>query len=1104
MDAGFSFSFVLIRSDEYLFTRTLTLNKLPMGKSYFLRGFIVCLSFCLCTFTSVFAQTNHPDYQDGRIWFKINHRAVVQEPIEKVGAQKVQTDYQQLPFSYLPFVEKLATQYAVTRLSRPYHFLEEEKLSTVFLLEFSQFDQIGGLIRELQQQPGVEYAERVPLPKSSYTPNDPSFTSSTQWSLFKINAQAAWDISRGSANVVVAIVDDAVQITHPDLQANIWVNSGEIPNNGIDDDGNGYIDDVRGYDVADGDNNPNPPSTNYSHGTHVAGISGAVSNNGTGIASIGFGIRVMAVKATNQVGYVTHGYDGIVYAVRSGADVINMSWGGPGASTTAQNIINWAYNSGVVLVAAAGNDNVTTQFYPAAYTNVIAVASTASNDAKSSFSNYGTWINVSAPGSTIYSTIPNNTYGNKSGTSMASPLVAGLAGLVLSVNPGMTPADVRNCILSTADNISSVNPSYNGQLGSGRINALAALNCASASLNNAPVAQFTANITNVNVGGSVNFTDQSTYNPTSWSWTFTGGTPASFNGQNPPAIVYNTPGSYAVSLTVTNAHGSDTETKTAYIHVTVGSGCDTLNFAYAAGTATPAWTPASYYNGTTPGQNGWINGVNSYLDRQKAAYFDVTSSAHGYIEGAYIYFARAYSANPNKVVPIRIYSESGTNPATLLATANLTMGKIRSDVQGGYLTFVRFAAPVAIPANRRFYVSVDMTNLQWTSGVKDTLAILSNSQGQSTPSMIWEQLSNNTWTRYGTSGSWNLNASLYVFPLTTDNPASVSLQASALSVCAGESIDFDATGSTVEQDMLWTFNGGAPGSSTQLQPSILYNTPGTYRAYLEVLGGGCRMYAIDSVQISVQASPVLALSTSQDTICPGGSVQLTVSGADTYQWTPPQGLSSTTISNPVASPTQTTTYSVTGTQASCSANASVTIHVDTQNPVADFSHSAPLCAGDPVTFNGAISENASSFSWTFAGGNPGTSVATEPSVVFAASGTYTVALEVTSYCGLNDSHTMDITIETCDVSTGEGFEAGGISAYADPVTQQLMLSFNLLQPQLLTLTLVNTTGQLVWSGTEAQTTGNYQRKIDVSALPQGVYFLRISDGTRQQVLKFFR
>ena len=221
---------------------------------------------------------------------------------------------------------------------------------------------------------------RKELHESFLTPNDPYFTTSFNngmWCLYQVNAPQAWDISTGDANVVVAVTDNAIQINHPDLVNKL----------------------VPGRDVVDDDNDPSPCGGNDGfHGSHVSGTVGAETNNNLGVASIGFNISVMPIKIGNcSTGALTAGYDGIIWAADNGADAVNMSWGGGGASSYGQNVCNYAWNQGCILIAAAGNDNSSQQFYPAAYDNVVSVAATTSGDAKSSFSQYGTWIDVSGP-----------------------------------------------------------------------------------------------------------------------------------------------------------------------------------------------------------------------------------------------------------------------------------------------------------------------------------------------------------------------------------------------------------------------------------------------------------------------------------------------------------------------------------------------------------------------------------------------------------------------------------------------------------------------------------------------------------------------------------
>ena len=1026
------------------------------------------------------AQTVHLNYQDGKIWFKLDNSVRISQPLNE--------NPKRIPVQSIPGLEMIASKYGFTNLSKPFAAAKNsEVLQRTYLLEFSSIQNVDRCIKDLENLKGVEYAEKVPLDRMFLTPNDPSFSS--QWGLTNINAPTAWNYFSTGSNVVVAIVDDAIERTHADLSPNLWVNPGEIAGNNIDDDNNGYIDDINGYDVGSNDNNPNPPNSSFDHGTHVAGIVSARSNNGAGVASIGFSCKLMCVKSTTTVGQVTNGYDGIVYAAVSGADIINMSWGGPGSSTTGQNIVNYAVGEGCILIAAAGNDNVDTQFYPAAYNNVVSVAATTSTNTKASFSNYGTWIDVSAPGNNIYSTTVGNTYGNKSGTSMASPMVAGLAGLMKSLNPTMPNADLINCLLSTAVNINAQNPSYIGQLGSGRIDAAAAMACVSTSLNNPPVADFSANFTAVSAGGSVVFTNLSTYNPTSWNWTFTGGTPASFNGQNPPAITYNTPGTYPVSLTVTNANGTDTETKTNYIVVSAAAVCERINLPTPAG-----WTSSNYYTGATVGADGWINGMNVYLDKQKAMYFDASASPNTILNNVYVAFGLAYSALPNKVVPINIYDGTSGTPGALLGTTNLTMGQIMADVNGGFYTEASFVNnPVTLPASKKFFVSVGLTNLQWTSGVKDTLSIVSNSNGQSVPSPTWEQQSNNVWYQYGTAGSWNLGVSLLIHPFLTNTPSQAVITPSALTICSGNAISFDAAGSTYQDTLLWYFPGGTPTVLPSAPTaSVTYATPGTYDAILYTIGGGCSLFDSAFVSITVNPTPTISVS-GNNTICNGNSTSLTASGASSLSWDPPTGLSATTGNNVTATPTVTTTYAITGTTGSCSNSTTITINVDDPSIASiEFVDSTIACPTS-VSFDGSNSTHADSFTWAFPGGIPATSNSSSPTVTFGTDGLVTVSLITENSCGADTIAFPFQVTTTCGLGLEE-LNAEYVISYNPEqslihiVSEQGLTSGTMIQ-------LYNGAGQLLVSNQLTEHHDAYQ--VPVSTYASGMYFLRVVNEVRE-------
>ncbi len=1035
----------------------------------------------------IVAQTAFRDYQDGKIWFKMTNEARINLSLDE--------NPHKLPIDAIPSLSNLASKYGISNLSKPFFAAKNSPiLQRTFLVEFNQINNVEAFIKELSQIKGVEYAEKVPLNKHLLTPNDPSYGS--QWALTNINAPAAWNYFSSGSNIVIAIVDDAIERTHSDLAPNLWVNSGEIAGNGIDDDNNGYVDDINGFDVADNDNNPNPPTSAYGHGTHVAGIASARSNNATGVASIGFSCKLMCVKSTNSSSSVTNGYDGIVYAAATGANVINMSWGGPGGGTTAQNVVNYAWSQGCILIAAAGNDNVEDVFYPAGLNNVISVSATTSSNTKASFSNYGTWVDISAPGNNIYSTTVGNTYGNKSGTSMASPMVAGLVGLMKSLNPSMPNSDIINCLISTAANIDAQNPSYIGKLGSGRIDANAAMSCVAATLNNPPVADFSANFTSISAGGSVVFTNLCTYNPTSWNWSFTGGTPASFNGQNPPSITYNTPGTYTVTLTATNANGNDVETKTAYITVGAAPVCQKINLPVPGG-----WTGTNYYTGATVGADGWINGMNVYLDKQKAMYFDASASPNTILNNVWIAFGRAYTATPTKQVPIRIYDGTSGTPGALLGTTTITMADIISDVQGGYYTEVSFVNnAVTLPASKKFFVSVDITNLQWTAGVKDTLAIVSNTNGQTTPSAIWEQQSDNLWYQYTTAGSWNLSASLYIHPFLTSTPTQAVLTPTATTICSGNSIGFDAAGSTYQDTLLWYFPGGTPTVvPSSPTTSITYSTPGTYNAILYVVGGGCNLFDSTFVTITVNPTPAISIA-GTNTICNGSNTALTASGASAYTWSPSTGLSATTGANVTANPTTTTTYLVSGALGACNNSSSITITVNNP-PVAtvEFVDTTVACP-TLLSLDGSNSTDVDDFSWSFPGGMPASSTGSSATASFGTAGNVIVTLTTTNACG-TDTETFSINILT---NCGAGLDENSTNYQItfNPSSGQIFIVNENGINAGTAIGLYNEMGQLISNTILVNQTTSHT--LSLSEYSAGVYFVRISNTSGEASAKIVK
>ncbi len=344
---------------------------------------------------------------------------------------------------------------------------------------------INAAINEYLKDERVEYAEPDYIVQASLIPNDPNF--SQLWGLHNtgqdggtadadIDAPEAWDINTG-VSTVVAVIDTGVNYNHEDLSANMWVNTGEIPGNGTDDDGNGYVDDYRGWNFVWGINDP---MDNNGHGTHCSGIIAGVGNNGVGVAGVNWDAKIMPLKFLDALGYgsVSDAVEAVLYAKNKGVRVSSNSWGGGGYSQTLYDAIKSFGDAGGLFVASAGNggsdnlgdNNDTTPNYPSSYnlSNIIAVAATDGNDALASFSNYGVAsVDLTAPGVNIYSTIISG-YSSKSGTSMAAPHVSGVATLVLSRNPLISVPDVKSIIMSNVDPI----PSLSGKMVTGgRLNA---------------------------------------------------------------------------------------------------------------------------------------------------------------------------------------------------------------------------------------------------------------------------------------------------------------------------------------------------------------------------------------------------------------------------------------------------------------------------------------------------------------------------------------------------------------------------------------------------------------------------------------------------------
>ncbi len=353
----------------------------------------------------------------------------------------------------------------------------------------------------LEDLPQVEYAEPKYYSYLCEGPNDSDYLPMQQVYFDRMNVPAGWTLQKGSGDVVIATVDGGTYWQHPGLEQNIWVNPGEDMNhngifdrfpapagdlNAVDDDGNGFIDDVVGWNFTNSTNNPRGLlQGSADHGTKTASAFGAVTSNGRGMAGTSWNCRIMAVCAADPLhdNRVLYGFEGIEYAYRKGARVINCSWGRPNGPTTfsqmEQDVITAATEAGALVVAAAGNSRQNVDdvpFYPAAYDHVLSVGATMdTSDEIASFTDYGANVSVFAPGVRIRVALDNGSYGTDQGTSNSSPLVAGLAGLLVAAHPGWKPVQIAEQIRMTADPIDGSNPTLAGSLAHGRVNFFRAL-----------------------------------------------------------------------------------------------------------------------------------------------------------------------------------------------------------------------------------------------------------------------------------------------------------------------------------------------------------------------------------------------------------------------------------------------------------------------------------------------------------------------------------------------------------------------------------------------------------------------------------------------------
>jgi hypothetical protein len=876
----------------------------------------------------------NPFYEDGNIYIKVKESAM-----SNVKNNKKSID------DFL-FLNNFSNKYTVTEFKHLYAFAKHSGLENIYKISIDQIHLIDQAVGQLSKISELAYAEKVPYKTYFSTPpNDTSYNNTLQWNLFKINAQIAWNFigSPNPSQTIIAIVDDGLDINHIDLKDNLWVNDLELNGlPGVDDDGNFIIDDSLGYDFGNFDADASPNDLTWHHGTHVSGIAGAVTNNVTGVASIGYNARLMAVKGSSSNLFVSNGYEAIAYAADNGADVINLSWGSPTESITEANTIMYANFLNTVVVAAAGNTNDATVNFPAAYPHVISVANTTTNDTKANGTTYGQWIDVCAPGTNIYSTIPGNGFGLMSGTSMASPLVAGLVGLMRTFNPLLTPDQIEDCIKNNTDNIDFMNPNFPGKLGTGRINAFKTMQCVNATRNQIDAALIRFNTPNA-------FSCSSAFIPR------VGLKNAGTNNLQNISIKYSLDGGILQTFNWTGNMAYDSLQFIELPAMNVTSGVHTL-LAYCTNpNGALDWnflndtitTSFQIYNAglSLPFVEDFENGFQNKAWRIDNPDDDKTwQIKSGNLDGV-----------PNKAAFINLfnYAERGQRDGLITPPLNFS----------GYDS-LRLQFDYAWKRNFRqntdsliIYASTDCgatfgtriaafynDSLASFATVADTMDVyfnptLSSSWCGNLTSCInidLTALSGNSSVlmKFETYNSFNNNLfidNINVFGTSnsTAAPSGNSIISSATQICEGSTVTFtsiDPNNNTNQWN--WTFTNGTPATAAGQSVTVQFNTAGTVNASLVVANANGNSNVALASAININAIPVVNILQNDTAICADNALTLNVNGASTYQWSPSAGLSDTTGSTVTALPQVPITYIVTGVSSAGCINYD-TISIDT-------------------------------------------------------------------------------------------------------------------------------------------------------------------------------
>lgn len=1030
------------------------------------------LCFALFTVIST-AQTNHPQQIDGEVYLKYKSEY-------PIAGLLVQTD---APYALLPgFSKEFSQKFQIYKADATFGNADS-KLKQTIRVSFKNAKDIGALIKELTANPVVEYAEPVPMNVTGYTPNDlGSNTTTGQWGLYKIKGREAWDIFKGDSAITVAVVDDGMNIFHNDLNNNVWRNPKEIAGNKIDDDNNGYVDDIFGFDVGDKDPDPFHPNTNFTHGTHVGGIAGAVSDNQLGVASIGYNISLMAVKCTfnaqSNTASIPMGYEGLTYAASAGADIINCSWSSAQFSQTAQNVIDFAVSKGSIVVAAASNDGVEQIRYPAAYNGVIAVASTDINDNKSSFSNYGTWVDISAPGSRIRSTIATGSYSTFDGTSMATPMVAGLLGLMKSYNPNMTNAQLEQCLISSAEPIDALNQTYAGKIGSGRIDAEKSLQCAGAFLNAVPKAQIQSASSIACPNTVVSFFGSSTKGSAEkYTWYFPGGTPATDTTKN-PVVTYTNVGDYDVTLVVMNANGKDSVNLANYVSVSAYGNEVVFQEDFESGNLTGmGFTSLNPDNGTTwdvvnanalkgSKRSLRMNFFNYAAVGERDALISPVMSLNG-IANSRLTMQHAYRArNTTKRDSLLVYvsTDSGqTFPYLVAAFAENNSFSFATQTASTATFTTTYTSDWCVETIKgTSCIDIDLSNFDGKDGIVFKLEAY-NDNG------------NNLYID-------NIKVAGNCARFNTKKPEA-DFANNDTTFCLPADVKFTDMSANFGTSYEWIFEGGTPATSTLKNPQVNYSTSGNYDVTL-IVGNS---FGYDTIEmkdyIMAAANPVVTVWADTTKLCRGQSTRMYAVGAKDYFWYPVFAQNTTVGDTIIINPPSSFTYNVRGTSAEgCTDVKTISITVyPGPGTVNIFNNNM----GSLYTNNNTLGVK---FQWLLEGvelpGDTSKTITPSPS----APGTYSLRARDSIGCEVVSNEYYFNPLSVANVSDK------GIKVYPNPASDVLYVETENGDAE---IKVYNILGECVF---EDKLIGK-RAEITTKTLNDGIYFVNVQSGNQNIVWK---